>query len=157
MFCTRLLNRPKNDIRNSKGKDGGNTSKQVFQSYFYLCITGGTPSSFDLCKDTVTNKEGLQREYNNSKYFSRNPTAPSWGYLEVLRASDLNVLSFYYRCLSLKGFWSFSPPPFLLRRQGAKTEISWTKGQFILWTVCELEAKHASVCLFFLFFFLFFF
>ena len=56
----------------------------------------------------------LQREYNNSKYFSRNPTAPSWGYLEVLRASDLNVLSFYYRCLSLKGFWSFSPPPFLL-------------------------------------------
>ena len=124
MFCTRLLNRPKNDIRNSKGKDGGNTSKQVFQSYFYLCITGGTPSSFDLCKDTVTNKEGLQREYNNSKYFSRNPTAPSWGYLEVLRASDLNVLSFYYRCLSLKGFWSFSPPPFLLRRQGAKTEIS---------------------------------
>lgn len=53
MFCTRLLNRPKNGIRNSKGKDGGNTSKQVFQSYFYLCITGGTPSSFDLCKDTV--------------------------------------------------------------------------------------------------------
>ena len=24
------------------------------------------------------------------------------------------MLSFYYRCLSLKGFWSFSPPPFLL-------------------------------------------
>lgn len=48
MFCTGLFNRPKNGIRNSKGKEGGNTSKQVFQSYFYPCITGGTPSSFKI-------------------------------------------------------------------------------------------------------------
>ena len=64
MFYTGLFNRPKNGIRNSKGKDGGNTSKQVFQSYFYLCITGGTPSSFDLCKDiSLKEKRGKNEAY----------------------------------------------------------------------------------------------
>lgn len=141
----------KNGIRNSKGKDGRNTSKLVSQSYFYLCITGGTLSSFKIYVKTVTNKEGLWREYNNSKYFSRNPTAPSWGYLEVLRASDLNILSFYYRCVSLKGFWAFSPPPFLLKDREPRQKLAEQRDS----SFCELfvnwRQNMPPVCLFFLF------